>query len=333
MGDKPNIRSVASMAGVSHQTVSRVLNGHPNIRPATRARVLEVIEALGYRRSSAAVALATHRTRRIGVLVDSGFEYGPNATSAAVEAAARAAGYATLAVNLDETRSVSAHDAVEHLVTQGVDALCVVAPRASSVDIVREASTGLPTLVITPEPDPAFLTISVDQRGGAELAVRHLLELGHRDILHVAGPPDWLDARERERGWRDSMQAAGLRPRDPVFADWTSDADYAVARSFGAQPPFTAVFAANDRIALGMLHGLADAGIPVPERVSIVGFDDVPDARHFLPPLTTVRQDFAALGEGAVAALLAALDGGPPVEERRISAELVVRSTTDRTGL
>lgn len=327
----PNIRSVAEAAGVSHQTVSRVLNGHPSIRPETRARVLEVIESLGYRRSGAAVALATRRTRRIGVLVDSAFEYGPNATSSAVESAARAAGYATIAVNIDEQRSVSAHDAVEHLVTQGVDALCVVAPRSSSIDIVREASTGLPTLVVTPEPDAAFLTISVDQHGGAELAAQHLLDLGHRDILHVAGPSDWLDARERERGWRDRMLAAGLNPADPVVADWSSDGGYAVARALGGDPPFTAVFAANDRLALGLVHGFADAGIRVPERISIVGFDDLPDARHFLPPLTTVRQDFAALGAGAVARLLAAIDGAT-VPAGQIQPELVVRGTTARVS-
>lgn len=329
---RPTIRSVAEAAGVSHQTVSRVLNEHPSIRPETRARVLEVIEATGFRRSSAAVALATRRTRRVGVLVDSGFEYGPAATLGAVESAARAAGYAVLAVSVDEQRSLSAHDAVEHLIAQGVDGLCVIAPRASSIDIVREASTGLPTLVVKPELDAAFLTASVDQHLGAQLAVRHLLELGHRRVVHVAGPADWLDARERERGWRDTLAAAGLTPPPPIAAGWTADDGYRAARALGPDPAATAVFAANDRVALGLLHGFADAGVAVPARVSVVGFDDVPDARHFAPPLTTVRQDFAALGTDVVQSLLAALDGIDPVQPRPIEPELVVRATTAPAG-
>jgi len=324
---RPNIRSVAEAAGVSHQTVSRVLNGHPSIRPETRARVLEVIESVGYRRSGAAVALATRRTRRLGVLVDSAFEYGPNATLHAVEQAARAAGYGVVAAEVDEQRSVSAHDAVEHLIGQGVDALCVVAPRSTSVDLLREAATGLPTLVVKPGGDDTFLTLSVDQRRGAELAVQHLIDLGHRDILHVAGPADWLDARERERGWRDRLAAAGLAVREPLVAGWTADDGYAAARSLDLDA--TAVFAANDRLALGVVHGLADAGIRVPDQVSVIGFDDVPDARHFLPPLTTVRQDFGALGTRAVATLLAALEGAA-VQHEPIVPELVVRSTTAR---
>jgi DNA-binding LacI/PurR family transcriptional regulator len=322
---RPTIRSVAEIAGVSHQTVSRVLNGHPSIRPETRARVLDVIGSVGYRRSGAAVALATRRTRRLGVLVDSAFEYGPNATLHAVEQAARAAGYGVVAAEVDELRSVSAHDAVEHLIGQGVDALCVVAPRSSSVDLLREAATGLPTLVVKPGDDDTFLTLSVDQHRGAELAVQHLIDLGHRDIRHVAGPSDWLDARERDRGWRDSLTAAGLPVREPLVAGWTADDGYAAARAL--DPAATAVFAANDRLALGLMHGLADAGVRVPADVSVVGFDDIPDARHFLPPLTTVRQDFAALGARAVGTLLAALDG-PEAPHHPIAPELVVRATT-----
>jgi DNA-binding LacI/PurR family transcriptional regulator len=315
---------------VSHQTVSRVLNGHPSIRPATRARVLAAIEELNYRPSGAARALATRRSRRIGVVVDTAIEYGPNSTLRAVEAAAQQAGYAATAIAIDEDRAVSPHDAVEHLMGQGVDALCVIAPRESSVDVLRELTADVPTLVVKATPEPAFLTVAVDQELGATLAVRHLIELGHRKILHVAGPLDWLDARGRVRGWHVEMARGGLVEHDPVVGDWTSDFGYEFARQFTDMPDFTAIFAANDQLALGIIHGFAERGIRVPDDVSVIGFDDLPDARHFLPPLSTVRQDFRALGERAVSELLAVLAGGQPEAHSLIAPELVVRESTAR---
>lgn len=323
-----SIRHVAARAGVSHQTVSRVLNGHPSIRPATRDRVLAAIAELDYRPSGAARALATRRSRRIGVMVDAAIEYGPTSTLRAVEAAAHHAGYAAAAIAIDEDRSVSPHDAVEHLLGQGVDALCVIAPRSTSVDVLRELTTDLPTLVVKATADPAFLTVSVDQELGAALAVRHLIELGHRRIVHVAGPLDWLDARGRVNGWQAEMERHGLEVRPPEVGDWTSEFGYQLARRWGPTPDFTAVFAANDQLALGIVHGFAEVGVRVPDDVSVVGFDDLPDACHFLPPLTTVRQDFRTLGERAVAELLAVLAGGQPEAHSLIAPELVVRSST-----
>jgi DNA-binding LacI/PurR family transcriptional regulator len=324
------MRLVASLAGVSHQTVSRVLNGHPNIRRETRDRVLEVIEAVDYRPNRAAKALATRKYSRIGVLVDSAVQYGPNSTLRAIEAAARETGYTVSSITVAEDRAVSAKVAVDHLMDQGVDALCVVAPRSSSVDLLRELSPGIPTLVVKATPDKTFLTASVDQQLGASLAVQHLIGLGHREILHLAGPLDWLDAKGRERGWRAEMQAAGLRERPIVVGDWTSDAGYELGRSFDAVPDFTAVFAGNDQMALGLVHGLSERGIRVPEDVSVIGFDDLPDARHFLPPLTTVRQDFHALGGRSVEALLAVLEGRDMPRRSLIAPELVVRQSSAR---
>jgi DNA-binding LacI/PurR family transcriptional regulator len=325
---QPSIRSVAAVAGVSHQTVSRVLNGHPSIRPATRARVLEVIEELNYRPNGVARALATRKSRRIGVLVDSPVEYGPNSTLRAVESAARLAGYSVSAITIDEDRSLSPQPALEHLVSQGIDALCVVAPRSSSVVLVRELSSDVPTLVVKAAADPTFLTASVDQELGAAMAVRHLVDLGHREIMHLAGPLDWLDAAGRLRGWHREIRRAGLTERDAVEGDWTSDFGYAFGRSFDRPPDFTALFAANDQMALGVIHGFSERGIRVPDDVSVIGFDDVPDARHFLPPLSTIRQDFRALGERAVQMLLAALEGRD-IERRSVTPpELIVREST-----
>lgn len=326
--DRPNIRQVAALAGVSHMTVSRVLNDSPSIRPETRARVLKVIEELNYRPNSAARALATRRSNRIGVIVDSAVEYGPNSTLRAIEQAAREAGYSVSSVALGDHDGISAADAVDHLTRQGIDALCVIAPRSSSVTALRELSTTIPILVVKSARDGDFLTVSVDQRRGAALATRHLIDFGHREIIHIAGPLDWLDARERERAWASTMQAEGLRVRPAVVGDWTSDFGYDFAMSFGAKPDFTAIFAANDQMALGLLHGLRDRGIDVPGAVSVVGFDDLPDARHFSPPLTTVRQDFHMLGIRAMEVLREALDGGHPSRGFQIAPELVVRDST-----
>ncbi|KRA24881.1 transcriptional regulator [Microbacterium sp. Root61] len=326
---RPSIYDVAKQAGVSHMTVSRVLNGHPNIRESTRARVLQVIDEMNYTRSSIARALATRRAMRIGVLVDSPVQWGPNSTLRAIEEAARGAGYAISAFSISDDKESQIDVGVVELVTQGVDALCVIAPRASSLDLLRRQSTGLPILVIKAESDAEMHTAAVDQRAGAMAAVMHLIELGHRSIAHLSGPLDWFDARAREQGWRDALIDAGLPIGTPVVGDWTSDCGYA----FGAAYDFdtvTAVFAANDQMALGLVHGLSERGLSVPDDISVVGFDDLPDARHFLPPLTTVRQDFSALGALALEIIIAAIEGDEAAEHDIIEPRLVVRGSTAR---
>ncbi len=324
---RPSIYDVAERAGVSHMTVSRVLNGHPNIRESTRKRVLAAIEELSYTRSSIARALATNRAMRIGVLVDSPVQYGPNSTLRALEGAARAAGYAISSFSLSQDEATGIDAGVIELVTQGVDALCVIAPRLSSLDLLRKQATGLPTLVIKAEPDAEMHTAAVDQHAGARLATRHLIELGHRAILHLAGPLDWLDARAREQSWREELTASGLKATPPVVGDWTSDFGYEFGRThdLGAA---TAVFAANDQMALGVIHGLVDRGLRVPEDISVVGYDDIPDSQHFLPPLTTVRQDFAELGALALRLIIDAIEGDEGTEHEMIEPSLVVREST-----
>ncbi|WP_139418035.1 LacI family DNA-binding transcriptional regulator [Agromyces laixinhei] len=324
---RPSIYDVAKVAGVSHMTVSRVLNGHPNIRESTRERVLHAIDEMNYTPSSIARALATRRAMRIGVVVDSPVQYGPNSTLRALESAAREAGYAISAYSVSDEEGQQIDAGVVELVTQGVDALCVIAPRESSLDLLRQQSGGLPTLVIKSEPHPEMHTAGVDQRDGAIMAVSHLIELGHRSIAHLAGPLDWFDARARAQGWREALAAAGLPEASLVVGDWTSDCGYDFGTSFDFAET-TAVFASNDQMALGLVHGLADRGLRVPEDVSVVGFDDLPDARHFLPPLTTVKQDFAALGALALRSIIAAIEGESTEEHELIEPSLVVRASS-----
>jgi len=329
---RPSIYDVARRAGVSHMTVSRVLNGHPNIRESTRSRVLQAIEEMNYTPSSIARALATRRARRIGVLIDGPVQNGPNSTLRALEKAARRVGYAVSAFSISDDDESQMDSGVMELVTQGVDALCVIAPRASSLDLLRRQSTGLPTIVVKAEADAAWHTVGVDQRAGARLAVEHLIGLGHRSIAHLAGPQDWFDARERAEGWREAQDEAGLTHGATVTGEWTSDFGFEFGRSADLGDT-TAVFAANDQIALGVVHGLYLRGISVPDDISVVGFDDLSDARHFLPPLTTVRQDFAALGELALQQIIAAIEGDVEPSHDMIQPVLVVRgSTRERTS-
>ncbi len=324
---RPSIYHVAELAGVSHMTVSRVLNGHPNIRDSTRERVLKAIADTNYTPSSIARALATQRAMRIGVIVDSPVQYGPNSTLRALENAAREAGYAISAFSITDGEEQQVSTGVIELVTEGVDALCIIAPRASSLDLLGGLNLSLPTIVIKSEPHPGMHTAGVDQHQGAMLAVNHLIELGHTSIMHLAGPQDWYDARARQRGWSDALVAAGLPLIEPVVGDWTSDFGYEFALAFDRSSA-TAVFAANDQMALGVMHGLAERGIPVPGAISVVGFDDLPDARHFLPPLTTVRQDFEALGRLAMRSIIEAIGGVETELHEMIDPKLKARAST-----
>lgn len=328
MADRPNLRHVAAVAGVSHMTVSRVLSGHPNIKESTRQKVLEAVDELNYRPNIAARSLVTQRTDRIGVMVESGAEFGPSSTLRAIERAAREKGYSITSVALRDDQDMSPVDAIEHLTGLGIDALCVIAPRSSSVATLRTVEIGVPTLVVKSDKDPNFLTVSVDQSGGMAQAVDHLASLGHRDVLHMSGPLDWLDARARERAFHTRAKAWGMHERPIVVGDWTPDSGYDFATSLRSVPDFTAMVVANDEMALGVIHGLVERGIRVPEDVSIIGFDDLPTARHFLPPLTTVRQDFDKLGTTVAEVIHARIRGQEIPQRTRIATELVVREST-----
>lgn len=324
---RPNIYDVAKLAGVSHMTVSRVLNGHPNIRDTTREKVTSAIEKLRFHPSASARALARRRAMRLGVLVDSPVEYGPNSMLHAFEAAAHEAGYAVSSFTTGDDEKLPVDAAVGGLVSQELDGLCVITPRESSMRMLLQRSMNLPMIFLLPDKLEGLSTASVDQYGGAKLAMEHLLELGHRRIAHLGGPNDWFDARERERAWRETLAASGLAAGVYGEGDWTADCGYAWASTLDVTE-CTAVFAANDQMALGVIHGLSERGIQVPEQMSVVGFDDVPDARHYLPPLTTVRQDFIELGELAVRLLLRTVGGTASSEHTSIDARLIVRESS-----
>ncbi|MEJ5945571.1 LacI family DNA-binding transcriptional regulator [Pseudokineococcus basanitobsidens] len=329
-GRAPVMTDVARRAGVSHQTVSRVLNGHPSVRPETLERVRRAIDDLGYRRNRTARALVTRRTLTIGVVASGAPLFGPSSTLHGVERAAHAAGYATI---LSTTSDAEGRDGVlagvARLADRGVDGLVVTAPVHDLPDLADHLPPDLPTACAAGGPVPDLPSAYVDHRAGARAAAEHLLGLGHREVRHVGGPPDWWEATERRRGWADALGAAGLEPGPVLPGGWEAAQGYEAGLALADDGAVTAVVAANDQLALGLLRALRERGVDVPGRMSVTGFDDVPESGYYSPPLTTVHQDLARVGGLAVELLLARVAGttaGP--DHRVVTPELVVRAST-----
>lgn len=324
----PVMADVARLAGVSHQTVSRVINGSPQLRPETRDKVLAAIERLGYRPNTAARALVRGRSGLIGIIATAAVEFGPASIQRTVEEAARQAGFLASSVNLTDMTREAFDGAVEHLMDVGVEGVVLIAGHDAALEIVRAHRSGVPFVVVEGDLSKASLTVGVDQVAGARAATQHLLDLGHREIIHVSGPLDWTEARARVEGWRAAMLDAGLRPAEPLLGDWSSRSGYLAGQAVCGMPAATAVFAANDQMAIGVLRALHECGRAVPGDVSVVGFDDVPEAEFLIPPLTTVRQDFPAVGRRAIEVLRRAIEGGDPAPSPLVPPELVLRGST-----
>ncbi len=322
------IRDVARQAGVSHQTVSRVLNDHPNINDRTRARVMAAMEHLEYRPSRVARALANGRSGTIGVISTDNGRYGPPKTLRAIERAARDAGYFMSTVNMATVGPAQMRSALAHLLDQGIDGIVVIAPQAAMLDAFHPSSPGVPFVTVESAGNGGGHTVAIDQAEGARLATRHLVELGHRAIVHVSGPADWLDSQARVRAWQAVMTEAGLEVSEPLVGDWSAEFGHRTALELARARDFTAVFASNDQMALGLLHGFHRLNVRVPEDVSVVGFDDIPESAYFCPPLTTVRPDFSELGRRCMALLHDQLTGVELPPDGRISPVLTVREST-----
>jgi DNA-binding LacI/PurR family transcriptional regulator len=306
MRQSPNMHDVAERAGVSHQTVSRVLNDHPHVRDETRDRVLTAIADLRYRPNAAARTLVTSRSRAIGVLTPAVPQHGPTRSVLAIESAARQYGYRPLVTATAVDRGASL-EALRFLLDQGIEALVVIAPHQQILDAIADLEIALPVVVLQAAGRGAGTAVGVDQQKGARLAMEHLLRLGHTSIQHVAGPADFFEARARAGAYLESMLAAGAAPLPVLPGDWTAESGYRAAGML--DPAVTAVFCANDETAIGLIRGLADLGRRVPNDVSVVGFDDLPEAAFLIPSLTTVSQDLELVGNEAVRSLIAELDG------------------------
>jgi DNA-binding LacI/PurR family transcriptional regulator len=320
---------VARLAGVSHQTVSRVLNGHPNVSTGARERVESAIAQLGYHRNRAARALVTRRTMTLGVVAMDTSQYGPANTLFGIAEAARAAGYYVNLATLRRIDRPSMQAALNHLVAAAVDGIIVIAPVVAAVQAVHGLSADAPLIMAEAGEDGETSGVVVDQILGARLATRHLLDLGHETVVHVSGPENYHDAEARVRGWRDELAVARAVALNVLVGDWTPRSGYLAGKEIAKHDDVTAVFAANDQMALGLLKALREEGRSVPDDISLVGFDDIPEAAFFDPALTTIRQDFAELGRRCIDQIVALIEGASPTTAAEsIPPELITRGST-----
>jgi DNA-binding LacI/PurR family transcriptional regulator len=317
-----SMATVAAAAGVSGQTVSRVVNGSPRVDPETRDRVERAMADLGYRPHRAARALRTGRSHTIGLVVTTLATVGNSRMLQATAEAAAERGYALMLV----TARDSVADAFTRLAEQEVDGALVLNEASALVPAV-ERPAGLRLVVVDAPADSGLVVVHSDHAGGAAAATRRLLADGHATVHHLGGPEGSFAAAERERGWRETLQAAGVDAPPVVRGDWSAEAGHLAGESLAAA---SAVFCANDQMALGLLRALAESGRRVPHDVEVIGFDDVPEAANFRPPLTTVRQDFTTLAHRAVELLVAEIEGedADPPASTVVPTVLVSRSST-----
>jgi LacI family transcriptional regulator len=340
MKERITIRDVAAAAGVSHQTVSRVLNDRPDVAEKTRQRVLQVIEELEYQPSAIARSLTRQRTLTLGV-VTAGLDYvGPSRTLNGITEQTERMGYALL---LKELPRFDTHDLgplFKSLLTRRIDGIIwAVAEVGDNRAWLQEQLDRLPVpiLFLTMHAQPGVPIVAVDNYAGGHMATEHLLEQGYRHISHISGPLDWWEARQRKAGWRDALQAAGV-PEDDLHAeegDWSSDSgERAFVRLLANYPEMDAVFVGNDQMALSVLQIACRRGIEVPQDLAVVGFDGLPETAHYWPPLTTVYQDQQLLGRTAVKELVRTIEadgkGENGTEHKAIlfQPELIVRASS-----
>jgi DNA-binding LacI/PurR family transcriptional regulator len=320
---------VARLAGVSSQTVSRVSNGHANVDEGTRARVLDAMHTLGYRPNGAARALKSGRFHTIGVIMTTLQTLGNIRTLDAIATEAARAEYSVLLMPISDPTLRGVSGAYQRLSAQAVDGAVIIL-EARFLDQAEFAlPPGIPVVVIDSGAGPGYTVVDTDQALGARQATDHLLGLGHRQVWHIAGPETSFSAIHRTESWRDTLAASGITPPPLLRGNWTAESGYGHGLTLGQRPDVTAIFAANDEMAFGAMRALHELGRDVPGDVSIVGFDDMDVAASFWPPLTTVRQDFAAVGRLSLQKLLTKVsDLTTPTDITIVPTELIIRSST-----
>ncbi|TDX81014.1 LacI family transcriptional regulator [Rathayibacter sp. PhB151] len=326
---RPSLADVARLAGVAPVTASRVANGQSNVVPTTRAAVLDAMRALGYRPNSAARALKSGSFRTIGVAVFSLDSLGMTRTIDSIARAAAAAGYAITLVPVSAPSQTGLNGAFTRFGELAVDGLIVIV-ETHLRDTEELTLPEIPRVLVNAAAGARGPVVDADQAGGVRAAVEHLLQLGHRTVHHIAGPRGSYAAERREAAWRETLLAAGA-PVPPVrYSNWRSDGGHLQGAALAEDSECTAVLVSSDEAALGVYRAFAEHGLRIPEDVSVVGFNDIPEAQDFSPPLTTIRQDYRAIGERCVARLLEQLAHGvtdEPVVEL-VPTTLIVRAST-----
>lgn len=330
------LRDVAQYSGVSYQTVSRVINKHPYVAEETLERVLDAIAALDYHPNKAARSLAANSSKTIALVATELHDYGPAQVVINIERAAKAAGY-DLALSLaEDTSSAGMRAAIANVLHWRVDGILILKPITGvSYEEMVQISGGIPLVQINSQLDQVVPSIMIDQEQGIRLLVEHLHKLGHQRFVAIQGPSNSYDAIARQVTWQATLREYRLRCEAEREGDWSAASGYHAMHTILEQGcTFTAVFVANDQMALGALRALRERGLRVPEDVSVVGFDDVPESAYYEPPLTTIHQDFALLGEKSIDYLVERITDDAPIERRMITPTLVKRLSTApvRTG-
>jgi DNA-binding LacI/PurR family transcriptional regulator len=327
-----SIGDVAAKAGVSSQTVSRVSNGLDTVRPETRDRVLAAMAALDYRPNSAARALKSGRFQTIGVLMFTLQNIGSIRVLDAITAEAAAHGFSIDLISIGDTSTGGITDALSRLDRESVDGIIVILEAHELQEHSITFPDRIPSVLVDSREYHDRVSVNADQRQGARLAVEHLLELGHETVWHVAGPTESSNAAaDRHDSWRETLIAHDREVPEPLGGSWLAESGYEAGRIIARRDDVTAVFCANDQLALGVLRALHEAGRGVPSELSVVGFDDNPESAEYWPPLTTVRQNFAEVGQRAFELLNQAIQHEDVASGLRlIDNELVVRASSGR---
>lgn len=339
------IKDIAKQAGVSIATVSRVINDHPDVSAETRKTVNQVIERLGYQPSNLARSLIQGRSRTLGV-VSSGMKYfGPSSIISAIEERASVLGYSVLLSLMRRPETNDVDQILSELLSRHVDGIVWAVPEiGNNRDWLEETLPGIsvPVVFLSMRPRPGFSVIEYDNRGGARMAAQHLIDQGYKNIGLITGPLDWWAAFQRQLGWQDALKEAHLPVQESLIVegDWLpSSGELGLYRLLERRKDIDAVFACNDQMALGALKAANFMGLQVPGDLAVVGFDDVPEAAYYCPPLTTVRQDMVALGHSAMqelGRLIDSLEAGKDGVEPNpiwIQPQLVVRKSSNGSQL
>ncbi|MFK4640251.1 LacI family DNA-binding transcriptional regulator [Paenarthrobacter histidinolovorans] len=325
----PSIGDVAKAAGVSAQTVSRVSNGLTNVEESTKNRVLEAMKELGYRPNRAARALKSGQFKSIGVIMFTLSSFGNMRTLDAIATAASRAGYSVTLIPVQDPTTGTVSGAYERLREQQVDGVVVIFEAHLLDDTDISLPQDLPAVVIDSNPGFGYPMVDTDQAQGARFATQHLLDLGHQKVWHIGGPTTSFSATHREESWRRTLEEAGLEAPPVLHGDWSTESGYQIGLELGRKPELTAIFAANDQMALGAMRALHELGRRIPEDVSIVGFDDLDESTSFWPPLTTIHQDFYAVGRLSIENLLQQIGGTGSVNDvTTVPTSMVVRKST-----
>jgi len=334
------IRDVAAAAGVSHQTVSRVLNDRPDVAEETRSRIWQIIKELNYQPSAIARSLIRQHSLTLGI-VTAGLKYvGPSRTLNGITKQAEELGYTLLLKELRSFHANDIHPLLNSLLERRVDGILWAVPEVGDNRAWLEErldDLSVPMIFMTMQARPGVTVVAIDNYAGGRLATDHLLQQGYRNIGHISGPLDWWEARQRKAGWQDALLAAGV-PAGNLRAqegNWSSTSgEQAVGRLLDNYPQMDAVFVGNDQMALGVLQAACRLNIQVPQQLAVVGFDGLSDAAHYWPPLTTIRQDLRKLGCTAVRQLVQTIEAHrrdqaiPAPESISLAPELIVRQSS-----